>query len=160
GVEMDGSLPYYWLWDGSSTLKLPAPTTDVDNNLGPMAINDTGWIVGAAKNGFAVYTATRWDPSGLFGNSLGSMSGLLNYASYAWAISSSASGTRVAGESQFDLWAVGLATTTAFHAFRMPPTDDVLGPQPISADADLGNGLVNETSSSGAYAINSLGEVA
>lgn len=133
------------------------PSTDVDLNAGPRAINDANWIVGAAKNAtFGIYRAARWDSDGSFGN-LGGLNGDQTFASFAWALSSSATGHRVAGESQIVLLD-GTVTTTAFHAFRTQPSSLPAG---VSADTDdLGNGLASETSSSGAYAVNSLFEIA
>lgn len=124
---------------------------------GPRAINDANWIIGSARNAtFGIFRAARWDGVGslVF---LGGLNSEQNFASFAWALSSSATGHRVVGESQFDLLN-GSVTTTAFHAFR---TQASSLPATITRDTDdLGNGLVSETSSSGAYAVNSLSEIA
>jgi hypothetical protein len=125
-------------------------------NTGPRAINNAGWIVGEAMNtGFGVFRATRWDAaSGIFFE-LSGLNPFLDTSSFAWALSSSATGNRVIGESQIFLNGVS-ATTTALHAFRTQPSTD---PQPIAQSDDLGNSLASETSSSGSRAINSLSEI-
>lgn len=148
-------LPYYYAWNGSFTeLSLPG---NVDlYQAGPMAVNNANWIVGFTRNISGTIRASRWDGSGGYFQ-LGSLGVQQSQASYAWAVSQAGAGNRVAGQSQFDL-AGGNATTTAFHAFR---TQDGTEPQVIDKTTDdLGNALASETSSSGAYAINALGEVA
>lgn len=148
---------YYYLWDGNNTVQLQTPDIAATGQ-GPRAINDAGWIVGSAMNaGAHVQLAMSWDQNGNFIDLLG-----LNpnnaFSSFAWALSSSATGNRVAGESQIFLDGVNNATTTAFHAFRtQPDTQQPL--QIVSFTDDLGNALASETSSSGAYAVNNLFEI-
>ena len=155
-----GNSSYYWRWDGSTTIQLQVPNPSVDPDYGPRAINDANWIVGAAKNSAGVLRATRWDASGTVFN-LDGLNPASEFSSFAWALGASATGHRVAGESRIEILN-GTAETTAFHAFRtqpgIPPTADE--PQQIVPSDDLGNSLASDTSSSGAYAINSLFEIA
>ena len=149
-------LPYYYAWNGSFTeLSLPG-SVDL-YQAGPMAVNNDNWIVGFTRNAVGTIRAIRWDSSGA-NLDLGALGVGQFRAAYAWTLSQAAAGNRVAGQSQFDLAGVS-ATTSAYHAFRTQGSTS--SPQPIDANTeDLGNALASETSSSGAYAINALGEVA
>lgn len=146
---------YYYLWDGVNTVQLQTPDIAATGQ-GPRAINDAGWIVGSAMNSaFHVQRATRWDASGNFVD-LGGLNSDLDTSAFAWGLSSSASGHRIIGESQIILNGVN-AKTTAFHAYRTQANSE---PQQIAFSDDLGNGLASETSSSGAYTVNALFEIA
>jgi hypothetical protein len=105
---------------------------------------------------FGVNRAVRWDASGTFMD-LGGLSPNQFLSTFAWALSSSMTGHRVVGESQFDLPSGVNALTTSFHAFR---TRFGTEPLPVIDTDDLGNMLSSETSSSGGYAVNGLSEIA
>jgi len=146
---------YFWRWDGANIITLQTPTSNIDLNQGPRGINDANWIVGAAKNDIGVYRAALWDVSGNWFE-LSGLNPAPEFSSHAWALSSSTTGHRLVGESRIVILN-GTAETSAFHAFR---TQSGSTPNQITLSDDLGNALVNETSSSGGYAVNSFWEIA
>lgn len=148
-------LPYYYRWSGSFT-ELSVPGSLDLYQAGPMSVNNAGWIVGFTRSSSGYFRSAKWNSSGTW-TDLGTLGAAPNAVSYAWAVGQAGNGNRVVGQSQFDLVDVG-ASTGSYHAFRTQSSG--AGPQPIANSDDLGNALASETSQSGAYAVNALGEIA